>query len=482
MGWMKMRWSMFYNIQPAWIVTRREIRDQIRDWRIVGPMLLLALIFPLVMEFTSGQLISFAGRYGVTIQKDQLIPFLMMVVGFFPVTVSLVLALESFVGEKERNSIEALLISPLTDKQLYLGKLMASTIPPLFISFLGMAIYLMAIYRQGSWLPDMVTLLQILALTILNGLIMVCGAVVISTQTTSMRGANLLAAFIILPMAMLLQAQSFVIVLSSQTILWGIILGEAVIVLLLIRMGIAHFNREDLLGREFDLLNIRWVWNTYRVAFLGQARSPVEWLRNELSATIRRIAVPAALMTIALLVIMMTGAVLSRRFALPAEAFNRESLEGGSILGLESVRFFESNTVPVVWFHNLRTIAIATILGAFTFGVLGIVILMIPFLLIGFFTATMSTVGLSPWWFLGAFVLPHGIFEIPAIIIAGAAILRLGASLVATEPGQGFGESWLRSFADWTRVMIALVIPLLLAAAILEVLVTPRIAMLIFGQ
>jgi uncharacterized membrane protein SpoIIM required for sporulation len=30
--------------------------------------------------------------------------------------------------------------------------------------------------------------------------------------------------------------------------------------------------------------------------------------------------------------------------------------------------------------------------------------------------------------------------------------------------------------------MIALVIPLLLAAAILEVLVTPRIAMLIFGQ
>jgi hypothetical protein len=73
---------MFYNIQPAWIITRREMRDQIRDWRIVGPMLLLALVFPLVMEFTSGQLISYAGRYGVIIQKDQLIPFLMMVLVF----------------------------------------------------------------------------------------------------------------------------------------------------------------------------------------------------------------------------------------------------------------------------------------------------------------------------------------------------------------------------------------------------------------
>jgi ABC-type transport system involved in multi-copper enzyme maturation permease subunit len=130
MGWMKMKWSMFYNLQPAWIISRREMRDQIRDWRIVGPMLLLALVFPLVMEYTSSQLISYAGRYGVIIQKDQLIPFLMMVVGFFPVTVSLVLALESFVGEKERNSIEALLSSPLTDKQIYLGKLMASTIHP----------------------------------------------------------------------------------------------------------------------------------------------------------------------------------------------------------------------------------------------------------------------------------------------------------------------------------------------------------------
>jgi uncharacterized membrane protein SpoIIM required for sporulation/ABC-type transport system involved in multi-copper enzyme maturation permease subunit len=458
------------------------MRDQTRDWRIVGPMLLLALIFPLVMEFTSGQLISYAGRYGVIIQKDQLIPFLLMVVGFFPVTVSLVLALESFVGEKERNSIEALLNSPLTDKQLYLGKLMASTIPPLFISFLGMAVYLVVNYSQGSWLPDGITLAQILSLTVLNGLIMVCGAVVISTQTTSMRGANLLAAFIILPMAILLQAQSIVIVWSSQMILWWIILGEAVIVLLLIRMGIAHFNREDLLGREFDLLNTRWMWNTYRDAVLGQARSPVEWLRKELGATLHRLAIPTLFMALAVLGSIVVGAVFSGRFVLPVEAFNRESLGEGNILGLESIRFFESNTVPVVWFHNLRTIVLATVMGTFSFGALAVVILMIPFLLIGFFTATMSGAGLSPWLFLAAFVAPHGVLEIPAIVLGGAAILRLGASLVAPGEGQGFGEAWLKSFADWTRVMIVLVIPLLLGAAILEVIVTPRVALLIFGQ
>jgi len=34
---------------------------------------------------------------------------------------------------------------------------------------------------------------------------------------------------------------------------------------------------------------------------------------------------------------------------------------------------------------------------------------------------------------------------------------------------------------DWAKVMIGLVLPLLLGAAILEVLVTPRIASWIFG-
>jgi uncharacterized membrane protein SpoIIM required for sporulation len=60
--------------------------------------------------------------------------------------------------------------------------------------------------------------------------------------------------------------------------------------------------------------------------------------------------------------------------------------------------------------------------------------------------------------------------------------MRLGASLIAPEQGQGFGESWLRSFADWTRIMVGVVIPLLLGAAFLEVLVTPRVAQMIFGH
>jgi len=88
---------------------------------------------------------------------------------------------------------------------------------------------------------------------------------------------------------------------------------------------------------------------------------------------------------------------------------------------------------------------------------------------------------LSPLLFLLAFVLPHGILEIPALIIAGAAILRLGAAIASPAPGKTISEAWLGAAADWAKVMVGLVLPLLLGAAALEVLLTPRIVTWLFG-
>ena len=59
-----------------------------------------------------------------------LLPLLPMIVGFFPVSISLVIALETFVGEKERLSLEPLLSTPLTNTELYLGKSFAAMLPP----------------------------------------------------------------------------------------------------------------------------------------------------------------------------------------------------------------------------------------------------------------------------------------------------------------------------------------------------------------
>ncbi|HBX70206.1 MAG TPA: hypothetical protein DEH25_12725, partial [Chloroflexi bacterium] len=231
---------MLNNLRPALIITRREIRDQFRDWRIIAPIAVLTLFFPGLMNFVAQQVVDFMARYQATLIGERLVPFLLMVVGFFPISVSLVIALESFVGEKERRSLEPLLSSPLTDFQLYIGKLLAVLVPPLMASFLGISVYLIGVYRQLGWQPEPILLTQIILLAIVQALLMVSGAVVISSQTTSTRAANLLASFIIVPMALLLISESFLMFWADFSILWWYILGQAIIAGLLIRTGIAH--------------------------------------------------------------------------------------------------------------------------------------------------------------------------------------------------------------------------------------------------
>lgn len=469
---------MLDKIRPCWIITRREIRDQFRDWRIIIPILVLTLIFPAIMNFTAQQAIRFVEDYGATIIGERLIPFLLMVVGFFPISVSLVIALESFVGEKERRSIEPLLSTPLSNEQLYFGKLMAVLVPPLAASYLGVTVYLVGVYRQVGWTPDPTLLIQILALTAVQSLVMVSGAVVISSQATSVRAANLLASFIIIPMAFLIQGESLVMFWGRYHVLWWAIAGLAVVSALLIRTGIAHFNREELLGREYDALNVRWSLRVFVEAFRGESDSLRSWITGEIPRMLKRLVLPAALMVVLLAAAIWLGVNLADSYTLPPELLN---LDGRGIVGFEEFPLFSARGAITIWVHNFRAIALATILGVFSFGVFGLMVLAIPLALVGYFMATVAAAGLAPWTFLWTFILPHGIFEIPAIVISGATILYMGARLVTPVKGQAVGEVWLRSLAIWAKIMVAVVIPLLFAAAAMEALITPQVILRFFG-
>jgi len=466
----------FPDLRPAWIVARRELRDQFRDWRIIIPILALTLFFPALMNFTARQIVHFVERYGAPLIGQRLIPFLMMVVGFFPISISLVIALESFVGEKERRSIEPLLSSPLEDWQLYLGKLVAATVPPLIGSYLGIGVYLVGVYRQVGWTAPPALLIQILLLTTVQALLMVSGAVVISTQTTSVRAANLLASFIIIPVAFLIQWESIVMFWAQYGVLWWTLFGLLLVTGLLVRMGVAHFNREELLGRELDVLNLRWNTQQFWRFFRGKGSSVLHWYRVEVFPALRRLRWPILLMAILLFAAVQIGAQQAQQFVIPSEALGLDRLQEGVIQVKNNLQLFNVQGVGIVWLINLRAILLATLAGIFSFGVTGVVLLMVPLILIGYLMATLARAGISPLLFFEAFVLPHGIIEIPAAIIAGAAILHTGANLVAPGNNRSMGEIWLQSLADWAKIFVGIVMPLLLLAAMLEVWVTPRVA------
>jgi uncharacterized membrane protein SpoIIM required for sporulation len=476
---------MLANLEPALIVMRREIRDMLRDWRIIFPVVILTLFFPGLMNFTASRVLNFVEQYGANIIAERFIPFLLMIVGFFPITVSLVIALESFAGETERRSIEPLLGSPLADWQLYLGKLLASLLPPLAASYMGVIVYLVGIYRNTGWRPEPMFLVLIMILNAVQALVMVAGAVVVSTQTTSVRAANLLSSFIIVPMALLIQGESVMMLWANYSVLWWAVIGQAILAGLLVRMGITHFNREELLGREIDTLNMAWMWKVFRRAFAGQAHNLLEWYTKEIPRSLRRLKVPVVVMALLLVVAIGVGLSQVKYVGSMSKDLGLDQLTNLNKDFLNQFRqlgFFSVGGVAYIWLHNLRAVAIAVVLGVFTFGVLGALVLMLPMTLIGFLSGLAGLTGTSPLVYITAFTLPHGLLEIPAMILTGAAILQVGATFVTPARDQTIGEAWIRAMADWARVTVALVVPLFLGAALLEVFLSPSFMIMLLGK
>jgi uncharacterized membrane protein SpoIIM required for sporulation len=99
--------------------------------------------------------------------------------------------------------------------------------------------------------------------------------------------------------------------------------------------------------------------------------------------------------------------------------------------------------------------------------------------IVGYLLSLLSANGLPPTQYLVGFILPHGIFEIPALIIGCAAVLRGGALLATTDENRNIGEAFFESVSEWCKLTVAVVIPLLLIAACVEVWLTPKIAMML---
>ena len=505
------------SLKRAWLVARRELVDQMRDWRILAPMIVLTMFFPYLMNVAAKAAISYVNQYGANVIAERMLPFLILVVGYFPVTVSLVVALEAFVGEKERGTIEPLLTSPLADEDLYLGKLIAGTLVPLTVSYIGIALYMGGLTYQGIRWPEWGFILQTLALTAVQTLLMVSAAIIISTQSTTVRAANLLASFIVIPVALLIQGESALMFWGTNNVLWFAVLGVTVMSALIIRLGIVHFKRESLLGREIDMLNWTWVWLTFRRAFSSSEQpsglgrylyslwkrlrksEPEEiklsealwqdwtelkrWYRQDVTQSLRRVA-PTFWITLLIGV----GSILAAFYYVDANLQHTVLTDARLKDTIKLINgFFLSGSsgglsAGTLFWHNLQAELVIFALGIFSFGVLSVLGFIGNFALIGAVLGAMPSVGLSPWLVFVNGILPHGILELPSVVLLSAAALHMGLRLVTPEEGRSIGETMIVTFADVIKILVAVCIPLLIVAALLEANLTPRLLISAIGH
>jgi len=469
-----------------WLVARREFIDQFRDWRIVVPMFLLVSVFPFIADDTTRQAVSFMNRFGGNLILDNLVPFVILVIGFFPLSFTLVVALESFVGEKERGTIEPLLSSPLEDRQLYLGKLLVGITTPLVFSFISIGIYLILVSRRDVAFPSVYMLSLILLLTFAHAVLMVSSAIVISVQATTIRAANLMASFVVVPVAFLLQGETVLIFWGNEDVLWFAIVAVTLLSGLLVRLGLAHFKREYLLGREIDTLNFKNMYHIFRRRFVGSAESFTGWYRSELPLTLKQLRQPLVIvLLVGLFSILSSYAWVVANVPAyvdlsPERTEEFRSFVARNIVNLDNLD--RQLPAPLLFFYNARTTVVFLLMGLFSFGTLGLTLFMVNFVLVGGVLGAADLVGFSPLLTFVVGILPHGIFELTAVIFATAAMLKVGAQLVATDTEKSLGETLLVSLADWFKVFLGLVVPLLAVAAVIEIYVTPVLIKMAFPQ
>jgi len=88
-------------------------------------------------------------RFTIYILVYMMAPFFLIV----PLMVSTVIAADSFAGEKERKTMEALLYTPTTDRELFVAKLLSSWLAALAVALVGFALYAIMV-NAAAW-PQM---------------------------------------------------------------------------------------------------------------------------------------------------------------------------------------------------------------------------------------------------------------------------------------------------------------------------------------
>jgi uncharacterized membrane protein SpoIIM required for sporulation len=452
-----------------WLVARRDLRESTSDARLFIAMTSLTFVIPLLAVAGVSVSARFlgAGTLGIA---ERLIEVGAFFVVFLPASFSLVLALESFSGERERNTLETLFATPLRESEIYMGKIFAVLLPSLALSYSALVVYTIGVLLIDGVIPTQ-ELGPLVVVTLAQALVMVSAATIVSSQTKTLRSANVMASFIIIPMSGVIQGESVLIITHLEWILWAVAAMLAVVALLLLRLGMIGFNREAILAKESAPPNRR-AWLRRAIAGIP---GPGRWLAllprlpDAVGGAFGRTRSAIVVAVVLLAAGTLFGAV-SERLSLissqPVQVLVSAQLPTGHELVVGTPHLF-----AFIFGHNLLVGLLMVVLAPATLGVIGGLMLLTNGFVIGYLGAVFF--GFSRLDYFACGILPHGIIELSALVLAYAFALRVGASMVRPSP-----EGWLAGMrlavGDYARGAVVFV-PLFAIAAFIESYVTPLV-------
>ena len=231
-------------------VIRKEFREYRRNRMILLTMGLFPLLFLVLPLIPSVTLPAGASPTVVSGVVGQAMLMLLLVPMMIPSTI----AAYSVIGEREQGTLEPVLCTPVTDRELLAGKALAATVPAVAIAWLLFTVYILIVRLAAAqpvvdavWRPGWFGAQLVLA-PLLGGFAIITG-MAISARSSDIRVAQQLAGLITLPVVGGLAAFSYGAVTPSVRFFLAVGTVIAVVDILGWR-GLARlFDRERLLTR-----------------------------------------------------------------------------------------------------------------------------------------------------------------------------------------------------------------------------------------
>ena len=219
-------------LQKVALVFKKDWLEIRRNWQVLLPLILVPIVFAVVLPgvavmptlsipaqaSSEGLLVVMKAlpahvRYEIVgMTGQQGIAYMMLLYLFapvfliIPIIVSGVIASDSFAGEKERKTIEALLATSLSDAEMLLGKILVAFVPAVTVTVGAFAIYSIVVDYMTFGLFGRFLLPNIVWLSLIFGLAPAVAfadiglTVIVSARVRGVREAQQISALLLVPL------------------------------------------------------------------------------------------------------------------------------------------------------------------------------------------------------------------------------------------------------------------------------------------
>jgi ABC-2 type transport system permease protein len=265
--------------RAVWAVVRKDLRVALGSKAVTVPFAVVPAFFMFAMPLAVALAAPFAAREAATVtelfetvspalvasleglddaQRVVTLGIVYMLAPLFlvvPLMVANVLAADSFAGEKERKTLEVLVYSPLSDRDLVLAKMLSAWLPAVGVGLASFVVYAVTA-NAAAWpvmgrifVPTPMWLVLIAWVMPAVAAVGLGAAVIVSARVSTFQEAYQVGGVVVLPIVALVIAQATGVIYFSTWLVaaLGAVLWLAAAVML--RLGARSLRRTELVSR-----------------------------------------------------------------------------------------------------------------------------------------------------------------------------------------------------------------------------------------